>query len=1568
MAKYRISSIPQSLPKNQFGGLFKKRKKKEDQNSIINYRPPSEETMVQGLEPQSNYYYNTGSADDFSYPYDETFPQYNVDNANYFGRARTPEEEANTFVEPFNWTQGETIPAHDYTYKVAADPLGNPVSRRGYQYSIQRQLGIPFSGNQMVDRTIQIPERFVPDYFAPVTETGEPLKCTDGKIAYKGQCITEEAYAIIAQRELDQMDFDFQKKREENQKKFELEMNEIKRKNEEWYDYMYDRNIKDYYNEFYKSSKKDKIRPFQSTYTDELQYLVPVKNPKTGEPVIDEKTGQPKMQTAEESLKDEFLVHRTENGFTELYPLDLVYDRIIKNGFFNNEFEEYWGLDPKQVQAQVGDIMKHAKGQYDATVSEKILNRSLDRGISPDEAAGTFSTRLGYASAFRKDHAPKVQKLIDIEYEKFINESLKKLQKDIGVLEKDGSVYQDPSKKDDKQKVAFDFNNNIYKDTYDESGVLVNREFDVVGNYAKAWINSAPNAKEKAARQSKVNAIYNKDYSAVGKKAYDESLNAPGSGYNGDPYNGMSAQQINTMYGDRMQTLRTNNLTQFNNKAVYNAIGAKNEAIKAQRDADLVEATGFNDDFKIYMKNTSRIPIYQTYKDALTSTNITNADKAKVLGALKNKKYDNAVNVLMGKQDISSLNKDILGSTYQDRFGNIGSFQNYMDRLAYNDRYSIKAGTPSQPIGLGTKIWDVVTNPGDAIYYAMNGRGDSMWGNSNMSYNERKEAERRFGTDLGTYKDFGVTSVINMFNSLNPLNYADELYRGYQANGLQGLSARQSDLAWEQAMAAATFIPGGQGLRLAAEAAELGKAAEVINAAKNTGTLLNRTVNTGKSILNTGMRGFNAIERGLNSLGLPGQYINNFGKTMTFPLAVDALRPYGDFHKGFTNLSEGNISEGLGDIAYGAFGVLPLLNRIPLSYQTPSGKLYGLGLNRIGSQYPEGLTYATSAKNFAETVSPSLKKDYYALSKELHPDKFSQFGEAAELGAKGQMQNLSDIYLGNQFKSIPFTESLQIGRMQPKYTFDLGRFGQLNYGQNVFRPMTLQEMVTGKPAVTNTTQTVSGVLPQSTTAVEEVNQVGRRPKKLTNFFKGRKIRYQDGGATGNPVIDSLRQLGKKQYGGLPKAQTGGSGLVKIGNRLSNIYTDIAEGANLFKYAWKSPAMRFDVNAPGMGTFLNVERMPQSQALFNAIQSYTPETTLNKIISKDYEITSGPYTGRFVSKIDDQRKEILKGMMRTAKISSEDPMVLSRRIKINDPKLFSLESGIYTPNRPLSFSAGRDAIGNQVYSGGADRLVMKLDPGQYNIFKNFYSDFTPEDLAAYENFLYQYGAGHTLPQFTTHDMIANNLGMAKFNRSSERELLTPYEASFGEIGRVKNNFGGYDVIAQPIGLGITQPTWVRPTYDDLVREFDVEHQRKGLGFFNSEGEFINAANQGVVRDVTPDLDVTIRNRSFTPTAQDLINLSKTYRSWGPYRNEGTIQSIYEGLNQGSNMTMPMVIQYGNGLNRILSGNTRMDAARHLGLTPQALFIKAPFKKGGITMKLSKKEIDKYIEDGYIIEDE
>ena len=813
-----------------------------------------------------------------------------------------------------------------------------------------------------------------------------------------------------------------------------------------------------------------------------------------------------------------------------MYPLSTVYEKIVHSGFFNNEFEQYWGLDPKQVQAQVGNVMAQAKGQYDQTVYDKIKNRSLDRGISPDEAAGTFSTKLGYASAFRKDHAPKVQKEMDLAFEQFIDQSLKDLQKQIGVKDDKGWITSDPSKKDTKQSVNFDFWNNIYNDTYDESGVLTNRQFDVIGNYAKAWINSAPNAKEKAARQSKVNAIYNKDYSAVGKKAYDESLNAPLSGYMGDPFEGLSNQQITNTYGDRMQTLRSNQYKVFNDKATFNALGARQQAIKSKQDADLANATGFNNDFAIFMENSNRQGIYNTFKDALKSGDITAEDKAKVLGSLKNKNVQQALNTLLGKSDIlagSDVVNSVFRPTYQDRLSSLSSFDSYINKLDHNSKHSISAGTPTQEIGLGTKIWDVVTNPGDAIYYGMNGRGESMWGTSNKSYNERKELERTLGVDAGTYKDMGVTSVINMFNSFNPANWVDELNRGYQANGMTGLGARSSDLAWDAAMTAATFVPGGQTLRLANEAAHLAKTAEAINAIKNTGTLLNRTVNTGRGLFNTGMRTLNTIERGVNSLGLPGKILVNSFKTSVPAFAWDAVRPGGDFNQSYNNFSEGNIGEGFEKLAYGTLGVLPMLSRVPLSYQTPGGKTFGLG--NVGSQFEQGLQYAPNAKTFKQVISPSLKKDYYALSQQIHPDKFSQFGQTAERAASAQMQNLKDIYSGEQFMSIPFNQNLQIGRMQPKYSFNMGRLGQLNYGQNVFKPMSLQEMVTGTPKVVTTSPPAPVLLPESAVAPQTEGT-----KKLTGLFKGRRIRIrQTGGSAGNPIIDSLRQLGyQKQYGGL----------------------------------------------------------------------------------------------------------------------------------------------------------------------------------------------------------------------------------------------------------------------------------------------------------------------------------------------------------------------------------------------------------------------------------------------------
>lgn len=1069
MAKYIISSIPQSLPKNQRGGLFKK--KKEKPNSIINYTPPSEETMVQGIEPQNNLGYNFNAP---ALPTAESFATYDI-GAQDYGRERTAEEVANTFSQPFMWSQGETQPAYDYTYNFR-NPLRNPATENSYQYSLQSKLGLPYTGNPIEQRTIHMPEKFFPDYFAPVTETGEPLTCTDGKIAYKGQCITEEAYAIIAQRELDQEDFQFQKDQEERNKKFELEMTEIRKQNEEQSDILHKYSVDAYFDRFNKSKKPDKIDPYESVYTSDLQYMVPVKD-QNGEPMFDKKTGEPLMETAEEKLKrNGFFVHRTENGYSELYPIKVMKDRIWNNGFQAEQFKNYWGLDPKQVKEQLGDLMNTSKSVYDETMYYNILNKALEEGVSPDEAAGMFSTKLGYADVFRKDHVPKVQADMDKAYEQFIDQTLKDLRKDLGVNEDDkGWTTNDNSKKDDKQNVNFDFYNNFYKDTYDESGKLTSREFDPIGQYAQKWIDSAPTQKEKIARQNKVNAIRNKDYSAVGKKAYDESLNAPLSGYMGDPFEGLSNQQITNIYGDRMQTLRSNQYKVFNDKATFNALGARQQAIKSKMEADLAEATGFNKDFATFMGNRNNLGIYQTYKNALKDPYINEADKAQILAAIKKDGPQGALDLAMNRTD------NFFKSTFNDQLSSLGSMNQYYNMVT-GDR--VTAGKPAKEIGLGTKIWDVVTNPGDALYYGMNGRGESMWDNWNVSYNDRKEAERIFGTDLGTYKDVNPMSmVLDIANTVNPFNWGDEMARGYQANGLQGMSQRSSDLTWDAAATAAMFIPGGQGFKLGRQAVNLAKSAEALNAVKNTGTLLSRTANTGQRLLNSTMKGFNTFERGLNASGMPGKYFVNYGKTMFPALAVDALRPYGDFDTGLNNLYDGNVGEGLGQIAKGTIGIIPYISRGAESY------------NML-----RGLETPGTVNAF-----PNLNSRY------------SLQYNAATPG--------SGLFMGNPNTLVP-------GIGQPRFqsiTNPINKLsGRLGYGQFNINKINPGWRVQPTPQTTN-------LLQEATIIPEEVQQTTRAPFNFRNkFFKGTRIRtHQTGGSAGNPVIDSLRQLGyQKQYGGL----------------------------------------------------------------------------------------------------------------------------------------------------------------------------------------------------------------------------------------------------------------------------------------------------------------------------------------------------------------------------------------------------------------------------------------------------
>jgi len=171
-----------------------------------------------------------------------------------------------------------------------------------------------------------------------------------------------------------------------------------------------------------------------------------------------------------------------------------------------------------------------------------------------------------------------------------------------------------------------------------------------------------------------------------------------------------------------------------------------------------------------------------------------------------------------------------------------------------------------------------------------------------------------------------------------------------------------------------------------------------------------------------------------------------------------------------------------------------------------------------------------------------------------------------------------------------------------------------------------------------------------------------------------------------------------------------------------------------------------------------------------------------------------------------------------------------------------------------------------------------------------------------------------------------------------------EESWPPIGRYK---GLLDLVKKTptistFGNAIKLPSvnWITPSIPTLQREFNVEQVLKNKNFFPNENSFLNAVKNATVQEITPEIDATIGYRSGTTTKEDLIALSKTYGSWPEYRNEATINSIYDGLSLGKDMEMPMVLQFPNGNKRVFSGNTRMDAARQLGINPNVLMLNVP----------------------------
>lgn len=132
-------------------------------------------------------------------------------------------------------------------------------------------------------------------------------------------------------------------------------------------------------------------------------------------------------------------------------------------------------------------------------------------------------------------------------------------------------------------------------------------------------------------------------------------------------------------------------------------------------------------------------------------------------------------------------------------------------------------------------------------------------------------------------------------------------------------------------------------------------------------------------------------------------------------------------------------------------------------------------------------------------------------------------------------------------------------------------------------------------------------------------------------------------------------------------------------------------------------------------------------------------------------------------------------------------------------------------------------------------------------------------------------------------------------------------------------------------------WTKPTTKDLKQEYHVEVVLKGHRFVDSEAEFLKLAKEGEVVKLSTSVDRKIAYRSRTGSKESLLSLIKSYRSYPEFRNEKTLDNLYDRIGNNKSMTMPLVLRYPNGQMRVLAGNTRLDVAFQLKKTPQVLML-------------------------------
>jgi hypothetical protein len=933
MKKYRITSIPQSLPKAKKGkaikirknqenkdfgkrryteGIFRNKKSKQEKNksdnSMINYDPSNSKNEVQLNLPKQDYTWNTGT---------------DIYRPGYFDELYKEDYTSDLFDPFFHFT------------------------------------------NLKKDN-----------------ETGKYIDCPPGYTAYKGECLPSDETDKLYQKEFDKWGQTETQKIRDKEAESQAEIQEDEQVR-----------LQEYQDVWKNSKKKDKIKPQYHIPAETLaNRTYPVFN-EDGSVQTDE-NGNVITQSAIEAVKSTHYVQKNEDNTYSMYPKQLMVDRIINNGFFNNEFEQYWGLDPKQVKEQFGDIQEEARNVYENSVIEKVYNQALDKGQDVNTVIDSLPKSVGY----NKNLKDKFQKPISEE----IQRQYKQMTKDIM------SAYDENILKRDEYdlKTDFDFENASGISNEGESKVwhIVN---DVDNKFSKHWINQAKTEEEKKKRKAEVKEIKDKYY-----KNDPETIEAFNSAalqreLEEEAYSNWDRQLNMTVGHDRTESMDHKRLYDrlLGNESHWNQ-ELKNER-EGKRASDMDMLTGQSGKFQWFMddkvgKGEEKRRIMQEGYD---SDKITEADKTTILGSLKRSQEDSEaqfeLNTASGDHIFTKAGKE-------DELNNLYSDKSYRDHLWDLPQYQkMKDGQghfKKEDMAWYNYLWDVTTNPGDAIGYAIDPTKE-MWPDKfdGISYNQRQEAQRlnkayekpdgTYGTSFDnlTYTDIVKNAVDNplnlnsglsfaalgskFFNTLNPFNIGDELYRA------DDKWSRAGELGFDAALDLATLVSlgGSQALKVGVKGTQLLNAYNKASKLKNMLSGLSKMNPISKMAAKPGV---------LGSVGRYGQrWGQNFTKFGTPVFAYESVRPGGYLPNAVNDFSEGNISEGLGNLGWGALNLAPYGRYGKSTFNAATGIGRGIKNRNLVIQNP--------ASNYSFTVgNPNTGKGFFYGNPEVIKKGTSLFPKA----------------------------------------------------------------------------------------------------------------------------------------------------------------------------------------------------------------------------------------------------------------------------------------------------------------------------------------------------------------------------------------------------------------------------------------------------------------------------------------------------------------------------------------------------------------------------------------------